>query len=342
MRWISFPDERFVVNGLAWFSENTPHLWRLPARMKPVVREPVWWLATNPSGGRVRFRTNATHLAIRVNYPEQATLHNMSLIGQMGIDLYADGVYWRSAAPRVVSAPQAGQHEQAYFEDMPALWREICLYLPLYAPAEVLAIGVNEAARFAPPSPFAVEKPVAFYGSSITQGGCASRPGMSYQAILGRMLDVDFVNLGFSGNGMGEPELAHAMAEIPASCYVIDFAQNLQDVEKLRAVYAPFLSIIREKRPDTPIICNTPIYATPALWYPETEKRLEGMRQVIRDAVAERRSAGDALIALTEGPEMLGPDLADGFVDGAHPSDVGFRAMAEGFRPAIAEALGLK
>lgn len=341
MHWIAFPDERFVVAGLPWFGENAPHLWRLPGRLKPVVREPVWHLATNPSGGRLRFRTDATALAVRLNYPEQATYHNISIIGQMGVDLYLGGRYYGSGAPRAVSAPQEGEFEHVFFEGLPAGWREVCLYLPLYAPVEVLAIGASDDAQFGLPSPFSVTKPVAFYGSSITQGGCASRPGMSYQAILGRMLGIDFVNLGFSGNGMGEPELAEAMAEIDASCYVIDFAQNIGSVDGVRAVYGPFLRIIRKQRPVVPIICNTPIYASPARWHPDRAARLEGMRQVIRDAVAERREAGDRSIRLTEGPDMLGPDLADGFVDGVHPSDLGFQAMAEGFRPVVAEALGL-
>jgi hypothetical protein len=341
VEWIPFPDERFVVSGLPWFGENSPHLWRLAGRFKSVVREPVWWLATNPSGARLRFRTNAATLAVRLDYPESATAHNLSIIGQMGVDLYLDGRYYRSAAPRIVSAPQNGQFEHTFFEGLSGVWREVCIYLPLYAPAELLAVGVNEDAQFGPPTPFAVNKPAAFYGSSITQGGCASRPGMSYQAILGRMLNIDFVNLGFSGNGMGEPELAQAMAEIDASCYVIDFAQNIGSPDGLRAVYGPFLRIIREKRPEAPMICNTPIYASPALWHPDTEKRLEGMRQVIREAVAGRKRAGDKRIWLTEGLQMLGPDRADAFVDGAHPSDVGFQAMAEGFRPVLAKVLGL-
>jgi hypothetical protein len=341
MKWITFPDDSFTVNGLAWFGETQPNLWRLPERMKGAVRPPVWDLATNPSGGRIRFRSTTTKLAIKVRYPDSATYANISIIGQMGFDVYGNGVYWRSFSPRATAAPQAGEYEETLFEDQPPVMRETCIYTPLYAPVELLAIGVDDDAEFASPSHFAVEKPVAFYGSSITQGGCASRPGMSYQAILGRMLNIDFVNLGFSGNGMGEPELAEAMAEIDASCYVIDFAQNVQDPVKLREVYAPFLAIIRKTKPTTPIVCNTPVYASFAVWHPEAEKAFEGQRQVIRDAVGERKAKGDMRIWITEGLEMLGPSLSDGFVDGLHPSDLGFQAMAEGFRPVIKAILGL-
>ncbi|OQB35529.1 MAG: hypothetical protein BWY06_03121 [Candidatus Latescibacteria bacterium ADurb.Bin168] len=341
MRWVDFPNDSFVVNGLPWFGETKPKLWRLPERMKAIVRPPVWDLATNPSGGRIRFRTNSCNLSIRANFTTPATYCNISIIGQMGYDLYSDGVYWRSFSPHSASAPNAGVVEEAMFENHPREWRDICVYTPIYAPGELLAFGVDDGAEFQPPSPFAVEKPVVFYGSSITQGGCASRPGMSYQAILGRALNIDFVNLGFSGNGMGEPELAEAMAEIEASCYVVDFAQNVGDPAKLREVYGPFLSVLRAKRPDTPIVCNTPIYASKGLWWPEGQRALEGQRQVIRDAVAERKAMGDTRVWLTEGTDFLGPSLSDAFVDGVHPSDLGFQAMADGFRPVIARILGL-
>src|SRR5262249_15816577 len=139
--------------------------------------------------------------------------------------------------------------------------REVTLYLSLYKPVKVLAIGLAESAKIAKPKPFAVSRPVVYYGTSITQGGCASRSGMSYQAILSRILNLDFVNLAFSGNGMGEPEMARAVAAIDASCYVLDFAQNNRTVESVAQVYAPFIETLRAKHSDTPILAITPIYA---------------------------------------------------------------------------------
>ena len=117
---------------------------------------------------------------------------------------------------------------------------------------------MDDNARIEPPAPFAAAKPVLFYGSSITQGGCASRGGLSYQAMLGRALNLDFVNLGFSGNGRGEPEVARAVAEVDASCFVIEFAQNCPTVEELRERYTPFLEVVRAAHPRTPIVCLTP------------------------------------------------------------------------------------
>ena len=162
---------------------------------------------------------------------------------------------------------------------------------------------------------------------------------MSYQAILGRMLNVDYVNLGFSGNGRGEPELAAAVAAISASAYVLDFAQNNPTVDSLREVYAPFVETIRSKHPDTPVLIVTPIYASHESWVPDP--RLEGMRELIRGVAARRIAAGDRNVQIVEGTDLLGPSRGDGLVDGTHPNDLGFEWMAEGLASRLAKMLGI-
>ncbi len=334
MRWIEFPDPQLPVAGLPWFRENSPELWRLPKRLKGAVREPVWGLATHPSGGRIRFAADTVSLGIKLHYRSVGRMNNMCAVGQMGVDLYVDNVYWKTVFPT-----EAGDLVGTYFSNLPRKRREISLYLPLYHPVQVLGVGVDEAAMLWPPRPFAVEKPVAFYGSSITQGGCSSRPGLSYQALLGRMANVDFVNLGFSGNGKGDPEVAHAMAEIDASCFVMDFGVNCDSVEACRSVYAPFLAIIREKHPLTPMLCVTPVFATVEMFVPASRDKWSGLRRVIREAVAARRSNGDRRISLVEGADLLGPEGHEGFVDGTHPNDLGFEAMAKGLLPVLRRVL---
>ena len=202
-KWIDFPNEQFEVNGLPFWQEGQTDLYRLPLSAKNVVRKPVWNLGTSPSGGRIRFKSDCTQLAIRLLYPSLGGMRNMHKFGQCGVDLYVDGVYTKTAIPE-----DSVFVEQIYFVDATKQVREYTLYLPLYIGVKVLAIGTNKEAAFGPASPFVLEKPVVYYGSSITQGGCASHPGMSYQAIVSRHLALDFVNLGFSGNGMGEPEVA--------------------------------------------------------------------------------------------------------------------------------------
>src|SRR5690242_16441589 len=303
LQWIQLPGSGAEVDGLPWFAENDGELVRLPVKQKDTYRKPVWELAQSPSGGRIRFRTNSTTLAIRLEYPEPPGMSNMHAFGQTGVDLYADGVYRGTAIAGKDSKPGVTK-EHVYFKQQPAADREITLYLPLYMGVKVLGIGLDPDARIGRPQPFALAKPVVFYGTSITQGGCASRSGMSYQAILGRALNVDFVNLGFSGNGLGEPEMARAVAGIDAACYVMDFAQNNPTVESLTQAYAPFLEAIRAQHPETPILVITPIYSAREAW--SRDARLEGMRELIRQVAARRIAAGDRHIEIVEGTDLLG------------------------------------
>jgi lysophospholipase L1-like esterase len=339
LRWIELPNPQLEVNGLPWYSENRGELFRLPVRLKDTVRAPVWNLARSPSGGRIRFRTNSSALAVRLEYPSPPDMRNMHAFGQTGVDLYGDGVYRGTAIADKEAAP-GKVYEHPYYNAPEGPEREITLYLSLYKPVKVLAIGVDKEAQIQPAKPFALPKPIVFYGTSITQGGCASRSGMSYQAILGRMLNVDFVNLGFSGNGLGEPEMARAVAEIDAACFVLDFAQNNPTIESLQQAYGPFLETLRAKHPETPILAITPIYSARESWV-LVEKRLEGMREHIRQVVSRRIAAGDRHLQLVEGTDLLGPSGGDGLVDGSHPNDLGFQRMAEGLAARLGKFLRL-
>ena len=325
-RWLPVTSPELEIDGLPWFAQNKGELIRLPLTLEKVVRPPVWNLAQDPSGARIRFRTDATTIAIRLEYPSPPNMANMHAFGQTGVDLYADGTYIASAIADKEAKP-GKTYEKVFFSGMPRAEREIVVYLPLYKPVKVLGVGLDEAAHIAKPRPFALPGPVVFYGTSITQGGCASRSAMSYQAILGRMLNIDFVNLGFSGNGKGEPEMAQAVAEIPAACYVLDFAQNNQTIESLQKVYAPFLETLRARHHDTPILAITPIYSAREA---TGDKELEKMRGHIRLVVSQAIAAGDRHLQLVEGTDLLGPEQGDGLVDGTHPNDLGFQRMATG------------
>ncbi len=332
--WLSPMDSKFTVQGLPWLSENKGEQIRLPRRLEAEIPKPVWNLGLSPSGGRIRFRTDSTRVAIRVEYPSAPNMVNMHAFGQTGVDLYVDGVY-RSTAVAPKDAAPGKTVEHVFFADLPQQARDITLYLPLYKPANVLAIGLDEGAAITRPRRFANPKPLVYYGTSITQGGCASRPGMSYQAILGRKLNLDFVNLGFSGNGKGEPVMANLVAELDASAFVFDFSQNNPDLDSLRGVYEPFLRTVRAKHPKTPIVAITPIASA------NHNPKFEQFRQHIREVVTGHITRGDKLLTLVEGYTLLGPDQLDGMVDGVHPNDLGFQYMSDGLAPVIARVLTL-
>jgi len=337
MAAIPFPDPRLPVFGLPFFATDAPSLRRLPLARKEEYRPAVWGLAQSPAGGRIRFASDTTRLSIKLDYGNVGHMNNMCRIGQHAVDCYVDGVFWRNAAP-LEGEPQI---DVVLFAGVARQRRQIDLYLPLYHSVQVVELGFDDDAVIEPPAGFARELPVVYYGSSITQGGCASRSGNSYQAILSRRLNLDHVNLGFSGNGLGEPEVADTMAGLPACCYVVDYSQNCPSVEQMRETYAPFLATLRARNPVTPILCVTPICAAAEAWDAKHHANLEGKRQVAREAVAARLALGDQRVQVVEGPDLLGPDQVDGIVDSSHPNDLGFWHMANGLQRPLAGALGL-
>lgn len=334
LAWIGPADGRLDVRGLPWLAENKGELIRLPLRLKDRLPSAVWSLGLSPSGGRIRFRTDSSRIAIKLAYPSPPNMANMHAFGQTGVDLYVDGVY-RSTAIAPKDASKSIPVEHIFVESLPRQERDIVIYLPLYKPVEVIGIGLDEDAKIAAPRRFAASRPVVFYGTSITQGGCASRSGLSYQAILGRQLNLDFVNLGFSGNGKGEPVVASMVAEIDAAAFVLDFSQNNPTIESLREVYEPFLKTVRAKHPKTPILAITPIASA------RESQRLTDMRSHIRSVVTSYIAKGDRLLTLVDGFTLLGPDRLDGLVDGSHPNDLGFQWMADGLANPLAKVLGI-
>jgi lysophospholipase L1-like esterase len=336
IHWISFPESSFEVNGLVWYHENTSDLFRLPKRLKDIVRTPVWNLAQSTSGGAIRFISNCTTLAIRYENLYMSGMINMHVFGQSGVDLYTDNIYIGTAIH--------GKKlfvEHVYFKNASPEFREHVLYLPLYNGLKIKAIGINSNATIKKPFPFVIPKPVVFYGTSITQGGCASRPGMSYEAILCRKLNLEHINLGFSGNGKGEKEVADAVAEIDASCFVLDFMANNKNRDTLEKVYEPFVRTIRAKHPTVPIILVTRIYAARESPLLGGHEFIEAKRDVIRETYKKMLTEGDQNLSLVEGYSLLGPNEADGLVDGSHPNDLGFQLMADKLAPILAKTLKL-
>jgi hypothetical protein len=334
-RHIIFPDARLKVSGLAWFDEDKPELRRLPARLKDTFRPPVWSLAQQPSGGRIRFKTDSSKITIVAQNPDTSTMHHMTTVGQSGFDLYVNGEYCNSAWP-----DNSGQIVKEWSVGAKSQLRDITIYLPLYKAVTVKEIVLEKNAKLEPPAPFALPKPVVYYGSSITQGGCAENPGLSCQAIVSRWLNADFVNLGFSGNGLGEPAVAEAIAEIDAACFVLDYWAN-PTPEVYKETLPGFVDMLRARHPKTPIVIPGPYYFPAEAVSPETKARQEEKRRIAREFVKARRKARDANIRYVDGFEMLSRQHADGLVDGVHANSIGFYFCAKGLEPHLRKALGL-
>jgi lysophospholipase L1-like esterase len=258
----------------------------------------------------------------------------MTTIGQSGFDIYVDNEYRGSAWP-----DKMGNIVKEWTLGKSAALREITLYLPLYKGVTIHEIVLESNSKIEPPRAFAQRKPVVFYGSSITQGGCASNPGMSYQAQVARWLNVDFINLGFSGNGLGEPAVAEAIREIDAACFVLDYWGNPSS-QVFKETLPKFVETLRKKYPKTPILITGP-YFLPTETLVQTDTAITEKRKTAEEFVQKQRRAGDRFISYVDGREMLSREHAYGLVDGVHCNSLGFYFCAKGLEPRLKKVLKL-
>ena len=332
--WVPFPDSRLHLHGLPSFPETAPDLWRLPRSSVGRLPAAVDSQTRFPAGGRIRFRSGTTTLRLRVKADHVSSLENMSPIGVRGIDAYVDGVYWGSAVITV-----EGEQDLLLFSDAQRELRSITLYLPAFQRLRIVALGLDRGSQVSPPEPFSRPPPIVYYGSSIAQGACASRPGMSYEAILSRRLDIDFVNLGFSGSGKAESEVVELVAGTEACCYVLDLGKSYG--EQPVSAYARMLEQLRAKRPGVPIVCVTPIFSTRELYDSSYRELSEHVRGVVEQAVKQRTESGDRDVHLVHGLGLLGPDDTDAFQEGVHPNDLGFLHIAQRLEPTLRRVLSM-
>lgn len=318
----SIDDEPFRIYGV--FREGDRYV-RLPKAVRSRVSDGVDVLGSNTAGGRVRFCTDSPYIILRSKLPSVCKMSHMAYSGIMGMDMYeeCDGVEKYT----YTLVPQGGvesTREIFGVRDFPdRRMRTITLNLPLYNDLSELHIGVASDASVTRAPDYKQECPIVYYGSSVTQGGCASRPGMSYQAILTRMLSADHINLGFSGSARGESLMAEYISGLCMSAFVMDYDYNAPNAEHLERTHKPFFDIIRQANPTLPIIMLTrPCNKN----YEEDDRR----REIITATYEAARAEGDENVYFIDGRELIPPEIGcDGTVDGAHPTDLGFYCMAK-------------
>jgi hypothetical protein len=321
------------VEGKGW--AQTEHFYdRLPAKAKGVVRDIIWQLSKNSAGMYVRFETDSNLIAAKWKLgSKELAMWHMPQAGVSGVDLYIrDGQEWHEIG---VSKPlQFPENEQVLVRN---LWtggkmHEFVLYLPLYNTTESLEIGIAPGSRIAGGPAWAEGiKPIVIYGTSITQGACASRPGMAYSNILQRRLNRPTINLGFSGNAKLEPEMAELLAELDPSVYVLDPVPNVA-AHEVNERFSPFVAALRRAHPDTPIvICESYSYPqTPYLMTHDIYKDNAALDAVYQ----ELKTKGDKNVYYVKRETLIGTD-GEAFVDTLHPTDVGMLRVANGLEPVL-------
>jgi lysophospholipase L1-like esterase len=336
-------DMKDYIHGLYWFGkENDYELTRFPRSSFPKLRFDIQNLSMNPSGGRICFKAITKGIGIEAEFLPTAQFVGFSRSGQYGIDLYVDNRFFQTFTP----------NRDGYFINLiktdGSKEHDYTLYLPIYTTVKIKSLVIEsedgEDGKITGKHEFAVKKPIVFYGSSITQGAFASRSALTFPAIIGRRLNADIINLGFSGNGKGEPEVADLISEIDASVFVMDWGVNLgspQEEGLIEQRYRSFLRTIKNKHPKTPILIVSPLYIQSPPWDEITPRLMEKIQVEIKAAYDEEVKNGNKLIQFIDGYIVASKDMEynDYTVDGTHVNDLGFGRYADIITPVLKKIL---
>ncbi|MCQ2796668.1 MAG: SGNH/GDSL hydrolase family protein [Bacilli bacterium] len=317
-RVVPVPSKFVTLFGVKY--DKNVGFYRIPLRVVKTISSNIGWLNNMPAGGRIAFKTNSSFLKIHVSYPNIAFMPHMPLTGLCGFTLLEiinhrefHKTTFRPDNPNVhsfVGSVQLSNNHKIH---------EYILYFPLYNQASSLNLEIAKGSKIIKSNPYKSTKPILYYGSSITQGGCASRPDNSYEALIGKKFNVDHINLGFSGNAFGELEIADYLARIDCSIFVLDYDHNAKTAEDLNNTHERLFKIFRRKHPKTPvIILSAPNYHNNPKYYEERKK-------IVKNTYQQAIKRGDKNVYFIDGSKIYPPNMRESCsVDGAHPNDLGF------------------
>ena len=330
--------KHFLIEGTAIADslKESPYD-RLPISYKEKVREPVWDLSKASAGITVRFHSNSTSIGLKWTVLNDFDMPHMAATGIKGIDLYTKyNNKWRyvTTAGALVGqkkyqnndVPKDSINEYELIKNLTPEFREYKLFLPLYDGVTRLEIGIDANATIKRAVPNA-QKPIVFYGTSITQGGCASRPGMAHTNIISRKLDMECINYGFSGNGRMEMPIVEHISEIDANFYVIECLQNM-NTEEVKKRVLPLVKIIRKKQPNTPIVLVENMMYKTAFMDKTIETELIQENLALKNEYDNILKSGIQNIYYIKDKQHEKMDN-EGTVDGVHLTDLGFLRYAD-------------
>jgi GDSL-like Lipase/Acylhydrolase family/N-terminus of Esterase_SGNH_hydro-type len=315
-----FHDAQLYLEGMAF--DDAPPFSRLPVDAEDLVREPVWNLSRNSAGVAAHFITDATEIHIQWKVLNDFHMVHMAGTGIRGLDLYVknDNKWFHLGTGK----PYNEENTRQLIKNLTAEPREYMLYCPLYDGLTSLYIGINPEAEITEVK--RDEKPLVFYGTSITQGGCVSRPGMAYPAIVGRALDRESINLGFSGNGRMDPEIIDYISEIDADCYIFDCFPNM-DLVMIKDRTERELKKLLERKPKTPVLMVPNIMAEDGWFDPEVYNATLAENKELVEIYKRLKPQHKNLFMVPF--KQIRNVAVEGTVDGIHLTDFGAVKMAE-------------
>ncbi len=312
------PGEPFSLYGVFHDGERFR---RLPEDLAVQVNDGVHYLSRHTAGGRVCFATDSDYVAISCKRADRSRFPHMPETGTGGFDLYirenGRARYHHTFLPPIDS------DDYESLINLPGTgMREIIIHFPLYSGVLSLSVGVKQGAELKKWSGYTHDVPVVYYGSSITQGGCASTPGGDYISRISHKLDFDYINFGFSGSAKAEPVMMDYLSKLKMSVFVYDYDHNAPSIEHLEKTHYVGYKTVRDANPDLPII----MLPMPTYQLGDTRRRRDIIEETYKRAVLD----GDKNVYFIDSAEVFDTFLADGCtVDGCHPNDFGFVIMAD-------------
>ena len=329
LKFYDIDEAPVTINGV--FREGDRYV-RMPRDLAESVNDSIRWLNGHTSGGRIRFITDSPYIALKLQIGGQSKFSFFSVTGIMGCDVYSGKHYYGTIIP-----PLDTTTEYENVVDIPDPYeREYTINMPIYSCVYKMYIGIKEGSTLKPAPDYKITKPIVFYGSSITQGGCASRPGNTYPSIISRELDTDFISFGLAGSAKGEEQIANHIAKIDMSAFCYDYDYNANTLDEYKSTHEKFFKIIRDANPDLPIIMTT----RPKKHLTECENaRIDVMLQTYQNAV----DAGDKNVYYIKGCDLLDDSVAEfSLIENCHPNDCGFASIARVYSKKLKEVLNLK
>ena len=328
MRTYDVNDNPFTLYGLCR-EDCKSDFKRLPHSLaEKIDNNSIKALYKNTAGIRVRFRTDSKQIILKCVFPKLSTSSTMPLTGSSCFDLYADGKYCSVFRPAIdingkfsTNTMEDTGYTSGYVFPEKEM-REILIHFPLYNDVDEVYIALEEGATLLETKGYKNSVPIVFYGSSITQGGCASHAGNCYSAIISRRLGCDYINLGFSAGCFAEKEMCEYISELEKSVLVYDYDHNAETAEFLENTHERFFKQLREKNPCLPVVM---ISAADDSFGKEAERR----KKIIKKTFENAKIAGDNNVYYIDGSEIyksVGTEYCT--VDGIHPNDHGFFHMA--------------
>ena len=298
---------------------------RLPISYKEIVREPVWNLSKSSAGMSIRFLSNSKSISVKWTILNNLKMNHMAETGIKGVDLYFKNKdNWQYLN---TGRPDGIKNESTLINNMSEEMREFKIFLPLYDGVVNIEVGIDSNSIIKKPLKNR-NKSIIFYGTSITQGGCASRPGMAHTNIISRKLNLDCINFGFSGNGRMEQPIAKLISESKPLFYVIECMPNMINPENVTNKTIPLVNTIRENNHEAPIVLVENFFITSSILDKKMENEIREMNLALKSEYEKMISDGYNNIFYVKSKNAIGSDN-EGTVDGIHFTDLGFIRYAD-------------